>query len=223
MTRRRSLSLSSALALYIPVFFGVWTLWEFRGKDLINADVSNQALAQLVKSGLIKNLVWTLPALLLIHRFRDQMAGPPDQVFTAKVHWGRFLPVFLALTLWVLVGALLQKGRLAVSGGFGADELITVLFVGLTEELVFRGWLLNSTVQLLGRWPAILCNAVLFLAIHFPVWRHTGVFLTNFANLGFAGILALSVIFSLAFLRSGNILVPIALHMYWDLLAFLFL
>lgn len=225
MTHRPSLSLSLALALalYIPVFFALWTLWEFWGKDLVNATLPNEVLAQLVKSGVVKNLVWTLPALLLLLRFRDRMAIPPEKMFTAKVRWGRLLPLFLVLTLWVLAGALLQKGRLAVSDSFGADELIIVLFVGLTEETVFRGWLLNAAVPLLGQWPAILCNAGLFLAIHFPVWLHTGAFFTNFANLGFAGILALSVIFSLAFLRSGSIFVPIALHMYWDLLALLFL
>ena len=223
MTRRPSPSLPLALALYIPAFFGVWTLWEFWGKDPVNAAFSNEVLAQLVKSGLVKNLVWTLPALLLLRRFRERMAIPPEKMFTAKVRWGRLLPLFLALTLWVLAGAFLQKGRLAVSDGFGAEELVIVLFVGLTEETVFRGWLLNAAVPLLGQWPAILCNAGLFLAIHFPVWLHTGVFLANFANFGFAGILILSVIFSLAFLRGGSILVPLALHMYWDLLAFLLL
>lgn len=220
---RQGRSKNAALAVYLPLFYGIWTLWEFWVRGLVDAAIPNEMLAQLVKSGLMKNLVWTLPALLLIHHFRDQVAIPLREMFSAKVHWGKYLPIFLAFTLYILTGAFLQKGTLTISDSFGIAQVIIILFVGLTEESVFRGWLLNAMVQRDNKWPSILCNAFLMLAIHFPVWLHTGGFFSNFANLGFVGIMTLSVIFSHTFLQSRSLLVPIALHMYWDLLVLLFL
>lgn len=66
-------------------------------------------------------------------------------------------------------------------------------------------------------------NAVMFLLIHFPSWIHKGILIENFANLGFLSIIILGVIFSQTFIKSKSILVPISLHMYWDLLMFLFI
>ena len=36
-----------------------------------------------------------------------------------------------------------MNGRLAISESFRASDLIVVLFVGVTDETVFRGWLLK--------------------------------------------------------------------------------
>lgn len=68
----------------------------------------------------------------------------------------------------------------------------------------------------------ILTNAVMFLVIHFPIWIQEGVFISNFTSFGFLCILILSIVFSCTFLKSKNILVPVALHMYWDFLVFMF-
>ena len=96
------------------------------------------------------------------------------------------------------------------------------MFVGLTEETVFRGWLLNATIQEDKKWRSIIINAIMLLVIHFPVWIHTGVFISNITSFSFLSVLILSIIFSLTFIKSRNILIPIALHMYWDLLIFMF-
>ncbi|MCH5253072.1 MAG: CPBP family intramembrane metalloprotease, partial [Lachnospiraceae bacterium] len=47
---------------------------------------------------------------------------------------------------------ILQKGRLEMAETFGLCDVITVLFVGLTEEMVFRGWLLNATITEKRKW-----------------------------------------------------------------------
>lgn len=221
--RSHRLSKTSALCLYLPAFYGIWILWEFRVRDFISTAIPNEILAQFVKSGLIKNLVWTLPAILLIRYFQDEFAIPLKEMFSPQVHWAKYLPIFLAFTLYVLAGSFLQNGALALSRTFDLEKVVILLFVGLTEETVFRGWLLNATVREDNKWPAILLNALLFLAIHFPKWLHAGEFLSNFTNLGFVSVLAMGIIFSLTFLQSRRLWVPIVLHMYWDLLVFLFL
>lgn len=209
------------LIIYVVVLYGVWTPWEFWVKPFLDVVIPNKLIGQVVKSGIIKNLIWTVPAVLLIRYFQSDMHIVWREMIHTKVNWLKYLPVFAGFTTYIMIGAVIKNGSLALSEEFGVDKLIVVLFVGLTEEMVFRGWLLNATIREEKKWAYIFLNAVMFLAIHFPVWIHTGTFINNFVGLGFLEILALSVIFSVAFLKSRSIFVPIALHMYWDLLVFL--
>lgn len=135
----------------------------------------------------------------------------------------KYLPIFAIFTVRILAGSILQNGRLEIADSFGVNEVIPVLFVGLTEETVFRGLLLNATISNDNKRGCILINAIMFLAIHFPNWIHKGIFLSSFISFDSLGIIALSVVFSHAFIKSKNIFVPIVLHMYRDLLIFMFL
>ena len=94
-------------------------------------------------------------------------------------------------------------------------ECVAFIFVGLTEELVFRGWLLNALMRL-GKIPALAITSVLFLCIHFPIWLAKGYFVQAFAGMGFLVILALGVLFGLVFLHWRNLWIPIVMHMLWD-------
>lgn len=213
----------TALIVYTVVFYAIWTAFELIVKDSLNLAIKNEILCQFVKSGIIKNLVWTLPAIALIRRFKSEVYITLKEMFTTKIRFQHYLPVFLIFTVVVLAVSILEKGKLNVAESFGAEEIIIVLFVGLTEEMVFRGWLLNSTIREDKKWFSIILNAAMFLFIHFPTWIHTGTFISNFVSFQFLGIIALSLVFSCTFLKSKNILVPITLHMYYDLLVFMFI
>lgn len=163
-----------------------------------------------------KNLVWTLPALLA-GRYESDMHVPLREMFTAKFRPAHWVPAFAILVLWAIGGDLLTNGSIAVSRQFGMDDIIIVLFVGITEEAVFRGWLLNATVDRWCRWPALIVNALLYLAIHLPKWIVSGEFVSVFTGFGFAEVIALSLLFGWSFLRTRNLLLPIALHMVYDL------
>ena len=54
--------------------------------------------------------------------------------------------------------------------------------------------------------------------IHFPKWIMDGTFFSNFAHFGFISILLLSVLFSVIFVKTKSLLLPIGLHMFWDFL-----
>lgn len=210
----------SVLTIYIIAFYAVWTVFEFFIKDAIDSLIPSNALSQIVKSGIIKNLVWTVSSFILISKFC--VCITLKEMFTTKVNALKYLPLFILFTVYLLIGAILEKGELALAKDFGADEIIIVLFVGLTEEMVFRGWLLNAIITEENKWKCIIVNAVMFLVIHFPSWIHKGIFISSFTGFGFVSVVVLSVIFSLTFMKSRNILIPIALHMYWDLLMFMF-
>ncbi|MDP4152210.1 MAG: CPBP family intramembrane metalloprotease [Bacillota bacterium] len=209
------------ISVYCLIFYISWTLYELYGSSAIGNMLGNEWISQIVKSGLIKNLVWTLPAWLLARHYQPVMYVKAKEMFRSKLHWQKYLPIYAAFVVYLGVGDFIINGSVAISPEFNATQLITVLFVGITEEMVFRGWLLNATITEKRKWSAILINAAMFLLIHFPRWFYDGIFITSFTSLGFISILALSVIFSWTFIKSKNLLLPITLHMLWDLLMFL--
>jgi len=212
---------SAILIVYIIFFYVAWTVFELIAKNALDNTIKNAVLCSFIKSAIIKNLVWTLPAILLIRHFESEVYITLREMFTIKFNWLEYMPIFIAFTVYVMAGSILHHGKPEIVPSFGVDKIIIVLFVGLTEEMVFRGWLLNFTICENKKWSYIIANAIMFLAIHFPKWISSGRFLSGFTSLQFLEIMALSIVFSLTFIRSKNILVPISLHMYYDLLVFM--
>ena len=218
------------LVLYSVLFYGAWTLNYYVLIPILDK-IENGLVAELLIDGVFKNLVWTLPALLLVAKYSDCLEVPFKEMLTWKKEYLPYLALFPGLGAYLLFSMFVQKQPIQFS--LVTKEVVTVLFVGITEELVFRAWLLNATMPYAKtpesedetpwqRYAVIGLNALMFLAIHFPRWVSDGLFVENFTNFGFVTIILLSVIFSLLFLKTKNILLPIALHMFWDLLIFMF-
>ena len=211
----------AVLVIYCVLFYGAWAVFELLIKDHLAG--GNPVVMQLLRSALIKNLVWTLPAMLLVHKYADCVFIRLKEMFTNKIPWLKLLCGLGIMTVYLLISAYRTHGKIALLPSFGLDTVIIVLFVGITEEMVFRGWLLNATAKNENDWLAVGVNAAMFLCIHFPRWIHDGEFVRNMASFGFVTIILLSVLFSYIFLRTKNLLVPVLVHMVWDLLAFMFI
>ena len=217
------------IAIYSLLLYSVWTVYHFFILKHIEA-IPNEAVSALLNDGLCKNIVWTLPAVLLIRRYSDKLEISPSKFFSWKKEYFKYLLIFPAFAAYIVFGIIAHKTKFDFS--IDIKQIVTVVFVGITEELVFRVWLLNSTIKYAKKpeneddipWQEYACialNAVMFLAIHFPRWLSEGVFIYNITSLGFLSILVLSVVFSLVFLKTKNIVLPITLHMFWDFLIFL--
>ncbi|UOO37764.1 CPBP family intramembrane metalloprotease [Oscillospiraceae bacterium CM] len=212
------------LIIYCIVFYTLWAFVEL----IITPQISlldNDLFETIIKTVLIKNIVWTGPAFLLIKYFKDDVYVSLKDMFFNTVNWLKYLPVFAFFTIYILVASCLLHGGIFVSPDFTYSTLIIVLFVGISEELVFRGWLLNATVKGCSKkqmWLMLILNAMLFLFIHFPIWIYEKTLFTNFKNMGFLCIIVLGIVFGRAFIKTKNIMVPISLHMYWDFLMFIF-
>ncbi|MEE0265703.1 MAG: type II CAAX endopeptidase family protein [Acutalibacteraceae bacterium] len=209
------------LAIYVVAFYVLWALAELVVFKGINNFIENEVLRSLIEDGIIKNLLWTLPAACLIHKYKSDVFVSLKDMFSTKLNWLKYLPFFLIFTAYNLAVAIIMNGKIEIVSSFGFDDIIVLLFVGLTEELVFRGLFLNVTLNQKRKWLSLIINAIMFLVIHFPIWISNGVFVSNFTSLAFLLLMILSIIFSYTFIKSKNILVPIALHMYWDLLTFM--
>ncbi len=210
----------SVLIIYSVMFYAMWTVFHFFIDPWITSTFPNEAVSNLIGEGIIKNLIWTLPAVILISKYKNEVSLNLKEMLKWNRDCNKYLLLFPAFLAYIILGIVLHGGKLAVNSEFGIADIVTVLFVGVTEESVFRGWLLNSTLKR-NENAAIAVNSLMFLMIHFPIWICEGVFFTNFANFGFVSIVALSVIFSLIFTKTKNIILPITLHMFWDLLIFM--
>ena len=216
MRKERRLT-GRALALYCAVFYLVWGV-----REIVLLPIMLDALGPVAEAwagSAVKLLIWTLPAILLIRVFEKDMWLSLKGMLVNKADWRPYLAIAAAFCPYYVIAAYRMFGQVGVSPNFDPAALIgAVLFVGVTEEAVFRGWLLNAALKKRPYWAALSVNAALFVVIHFPIWISKGLFtdpLTVLSNC--AGIFLLSLLFSWAFVRSKNIFVPIVLHMAWNL------
>ncbi len=209
-----------ALIVYSLLLYAAWAVMELVLDPMLKGSLGEGVLYAFLKDGVIKNIVWTLPAVLLVRQFDGEVLVRLCDILNVRVKWLHYLPVFAFLIVWAIANPLLSGG-LKINEDFGWNSIIVTLFVGITEEMVFRGWLLNITAAKWNQWVAVAVNAVLFILIHFPCWIADGRFVPIMTSFSFVTIAILGTIFSVSFLKSKSLLVPIAMHMLWDLLGFM--
>ncbi|HSQ07083.1 MAG TPA: CPBP family intramembrane glutamic endopeptidase [Chromatiaceae bacterium] len=92
--------------------------------------------------------------------------------------------------------------------------LVNTFFVGLSEELMFRGILLQALRHRMAIWPAILVTSLLFGAVHSLNVFATGHLLTAVVQSGAA--LLSGLLFIAIRLRTGSLWPAIVVHGLWD-------
>ena len=222
------------ICIYFFVFCLLWSIRELVIRPVF-LDSLNDILFQVMET-IIKISIWTLPAIFLIKHYKNDMwislkemfINKPEffkrEVLEKKPKWFELkiekdpLIVYLLFLLIIPFRAFISLKELTIHPSFQIIKMIEiVLFVGITEEIVFRGWLLNSFIKRMKLWPAILLNSVLFLFIHFPIWIYFKHDLFTILSNSF-GVFGVSVLLCILFIKSKNIIIPILFHMIWNLL-----
>lgn len=222
MQRKRRLSASVIIGYFI-VFIALWTI-----RELVIGPICDQIFSEWANVFIgigLKVLIWIVPSIFFIRYFEQDMWLTLKEMMSNRVKWRGYILIFLGFCLYYLIASYCIFHQITINAGFKMTVLVgVVLFVGLTEEAVFRGWLLNATIKKLGSWPAILLNAVMFLSIHIPIWYYTNILSTPMKALqNGITVFVLSIIFAWTFVKSRNIFVPIILHTSWDFLYLVFL
>jgi len=206
------------IIIYLIIFFAVWSVRELVIQPVFLSPLSN--ITSEIIGEAIKLLVWTLPAILLIRHYKNDMSIGLMEMFTTKPKWFKDAPILLLVFIPILQ-ALVTHGTIAIDPNFNPTRLIgAVIFVGITEELVFRGFLLNAFLKRLEMKRAIALNEVLFVLIHYPIWIYQGLELSVFP-ISSLSVFIFGVLFSYSFIKTRNIFVPITLHMITNLLTML--
>ncbi len=162
---RRDSAALLRLAAYVIAFFAVWSCYFIFLSPHFGGGPAFTVLENLVKLS-----IWTLPVFLLV-RFGERQ-NPLDYLRLSS-GWRKGLLYGLAL------GAVLSAYLVVVNlpGGFRFDPgfawgkwISGVLLVGVTEEVVFRGYVLQKlATRFAFRW-ANLITSLLFVLIHVPRW-----------------------------------------------------
>lgn len=159
------------LALYTFLFFTIWALFELTLKEKIG--LINPYLKLLIKF-----LIWTLPVCLII-KYRDRTNFlnylKLKENFVQGLVWGLGLGVVMSGYVLLSQMIFLKKTFYPMLDWY--TLLSAVVLIGFTEEVVFRGFLLQKLNESMGFWTANLLSSGLFLLIHFPKWYHEGLFL----------------------------------------------
>lgn len=197
----------------------IWGLIElvivpFMGQWLSTHDI------EFIKEVVFKIVIWLLPAILLCRYYDNFLNVQRKGDFSIKSKWLKVLSILSLFTVIHFISAYAQNGNISINSSFQITDILMAISVGISEEMVFRGWLLNICLWD-KKWECIIINAGMFLLIHFPVWIQQDMLSVYISSGAFLQIIILSVIFSVAFIKSRNILVPIVLHAYWDFLCFI--
>ena len=161
-------------------------------------------------------LIWPV-ALVLIFGF-----GFIFRQRGIRATFGAALPLFLSVG-FVMVGQLVLLGRNPATEWKSGLEIfsgiLTILGIGIREEILYRGVNANAIARKYGNtakglWITALCSGALFGAIHLP---------NVFHGVSFTGALVQSVsafiggvLFCAIYLRGGSIWVVALLHSLMD-------
>lgn len=203
--------MNQRLAISLAAFLG-WLLITLVGEQLGSG--AHQALSETVSRGpgwpFVAAVVFVL-AVVAWQRWRDIGLHQRPTARSLLLAW---------LPMLYIVGGL----ALSIRWGLPPAEvvlwvLLNTFLVGLSEELMFRGVLLQALRHTVSIWPAVALTTLAFGAVH-----SLNVFITG--DLRGAVVqstaAALSGLFFIALrLRTGSLWPCIVIHGLWDCAAFL--
>jgi hypothetical protein len=170
---------------------------------------------------LYRLIVWALPPCVLL------MASdihPLDYLRLRKnllrgCAWGA--AIGLGIVGISLLGTYFQRGHCRMDLAFGWNRWIgPVLLVGLSEEVLFRGYFLRKLAERTAFWKANLVQAALFLGIHVPGWILLGHFRFPGAAMSVAGVFGLALLVGYVLRRTECLWACMIVHSFNNFASF---
>ena len=208
-------------------FFIFYLIWIVRATIFYNAvDLSIESeTGRLIFSNIIKFLLWVIPAGLYVF-YREKQNLLINLKITSPINWRGLGIGFAASVLYFVVVFTVDKlysnrtltPLLHASASAWLVTLAQVFFSPISEEILFRGFVLPQLMDRMPFWKANMLQAILFAAMHWPNW----IWVNGFQ----AWIIVTSVsIFILALFlgwllrRTNSIWPPIVVHIINNFLA----
>ena len=173
-----------------------------------------------ITSATIKIVIWVIPVILLVkiiekkewfsylglrHNFRKGLKW---------IGWVAFVLIVLYLTVFNKT----IDFRLEFH-----EWLNMILLVGITEEIVFRGFLLRKLMDSFRFWMANTITSFLFVSIHFPIWMFTGYFeYPSILIVTIISIFVFSIFFGFVYKKTGSLWSVIIIHSLYNMIVLLF-
>jgi len=171
---------------------------------------------------LVLNTIPILPALaalVFMARFVDRR---PLSAYGVSFHEGWSRDFVLGGTLAAAMLVLLTLANV-ISGGVTMTwsaantdtkslvvTAIVLIMSAAQEEIIFRGYPLQTLMKAVGTWPAIVAMSVAFGFVHYRYNPNATVI--GAVNTGLAGLLL-----SIAYLKTRSLWLPYGIHLVWNL------
>jgi uncharacterized protein len=163
----------------------------------------------------LAELLSTLAAVWVVHLLRQGPRLPDLGLRLATGWWKEILLglllgpiIFLVILLILVIPGWASTGPGTISPSQIIAAFFSFLFVAFSEEILMRGFVLQTIQKDYGVWPAVIGSSLLFAILHI---LNPGSSLIAIIGLFFAGLL-----FAFAYLSTGRLWLPIALHLSWN-------
>lgn len=124
--------------------------------------------------------------------------------------------IFGAISMSVIFFILLFTENITIEKGLSSPSIsyytytgiAVFIAVGIKEELLCRGYLMNLLNDMNRPWLSIILSSVIFSLLH--------IFNPNVEPLGLLNIILVGILFGYMYLRSRNLWMPIGYHITWN-------
>ncbi|HYP26317.1 MAG TPA: type II CAAX endopeptidase family protein [Blastocatellia bacterium] len=166
---------TKALVVFLSLFFIAWSL---RATVFYPIDEGIESgLLKEIYANSVKLALWVIPAVVYV-AVVERRAPLKVLKISTPVGGKRLLYSAAAIALYfagVIAFELFTSGKtLAALFDSGAREWLAVLFgvafSPVSEEILYRGFILTELGERMGFWKANLLTSVLFVSIHWPHW-----------------------------------------------------
>ncbi len=134
--------------------------------------------------------------------------------------WTTFLKGWLAGVLAFVFYTLLMKisGVIDLQAKYSIGRIVTAFLVAfsafgiaLTEEILFRGFFLQTLLKDLPKWVAIVITGIMFVLFH-DLAKVSNFWTVPKHMMLAGGLFCLNILLCFAYLKSGSLYLPVAIH-----------
>ena len=210
----KKIPIQISLLIYMIALLLVWTYFDLALLPGIVALPRGGNTIALV----LELMIWTVPALLLMHVYDHELYASVHESFVIDKHALKCTALYMGVAIMVNLLVWATNAHVAELDLHleGHTLIESVLLIGVTEEIVFRGWILNAYAHEVGPWNASFIAECVLLLIHLPAWWGEGILNTPAIFWEIVKVFALGIGYGYAFKKSHCLWTSIINHMTYN-------
>jgi len=203
--------------IFSIVFYLTWVIRAtifYAAVDLSIPDETNR----LIFSNVVKFLVWVVPSILYVFWLEHTNPLTSMKISTPIDKRGLVIGMLVSLVYFIviLVSEKFKTGRtlaplVAASASGWLTKLAQVFFSPISEEIMFRGFVLSQLSSRMEFWKANALQAVFFTAMHWPNWIELNGLHPVILAMS-VSILVIGLLLGWLLQRTNSIWPPVAVH-----------
>ena len=182
--------------------------------------IFGENLSPLIRT-IIKFIIWCGYGYYFINLYNKNLSLKKEELFKIR-NISFMLKLLIILIIAALASMYIHYGEFHINDFTFDDFINKFLLVGIEEELVFRGLILNGLSKKNSFIKASVITSILFALIHIPSYirleLELALLITNCLK-----IFAISMLYNYIFKETKSIWPIVIIHSAWDLLFFLFM